>query len=183
MIHQSGYVIISDVFKLPTEKGWWEMLKDDVEKLRGTNNCVPIFNGSKKNDFSRCQFRVSPPTSALTHTLCIYTHSHTTYTHRFEVSKKFKGCGPAKKSDPIVLARVETFLNKWFQQMAEQVRRLGLLAPPRTKGEDKLIVSFPPCKMQKLHWDFDPDVVQGLIQAKKYEGIPISTIASFSPNG
>ena len=49
--------------------------------------------------------------------------------------------------------------------------------------EDKLIVSFPPCKMQKLHWDFDPDVVQGLIQAKKYEGIPISTIASFSPNG
>ena len=117
------------------------------------------------------------------HILYIYVHSHTTYTHRFEVSKKFKGCGPAKKSDPIVLARVETFLNKWFQQMAEQVRRLGLLAPPRTKGEDKLIVSFPPCKMQKLHWDFDPDVVQGLIQAKKYEGIPISTIASFSPNG
>ena len=120
--------------------------------------------------------------------ICIYTYTciyilYHTYTHRFDRAAKFKGCSHAKKSDPAVLARVERFLKKWFQQMEEQVRRLGLLVPPRTRGEDKLLVSFPPCSIQKLHWDFEPETVQRLIQTKKYEGIPISTIASFSPKG
>ena len=37
--------------------------------------------------------------------------------------------------------------------MDNQIRRLDLLKTPRTRGEDKLLVSFPPCKPQKLHWD------------------------------
>ena len=67
--------------------------------------------------------------------------------------------------------------------MQHQVQRLGLLQPPRTRGEDKLLIAYPPCARQKNHWDFDPDIVHKLIENKQFEGIPISCICSFTPKG
>ena len=113
-----------------------------------------------------------------------HTHRHThLYPNRFDVKKKYPGYQPTKKSDPETLQRVQRVTNQWFRLMGNQIRRLDLLKSPRTRGEDKLLVSFPPCKPQKLHWDFDPDTVQKLIREDKFEGIPISTICSFSPQG
>ena len=110
------------------------------------------------------------------------SHTHT-HLHRFDASKKFPGVGPRPPSDPEVLSRVEGFTDKWFRQMEHQLEKLGLLNSPRKKSDNKVLVGFPPCAAQKLHWDFDPDVVQTLIKEEKFEGIPISTICSFSPQG
>lgn len=102
---------------------------------------------------------------------------------RFKSSVKYPGTHQKRPSDPVVLARVGNFTKRWFQQMEHQISRLGLLVPPRTRGEFKLLVSYPGCEPQKLHWDFNPDTVTKLIGEKKYHGVPVSVIGSFTPTG
>ena len=76
----------------------------------------------------------------------------------FDVGKKYPGVKYKKKSDPAALRRVRNYTKPWFDSMQHQVARLGLLQSPRTRGEDKVLISYPPCMGQKLHWDFDPEI-------------------------
>ena len=162
VVHQQGYVIISDVVKPPKDDGWWRDMVKDLNTLFNTNNNVSIFNGmGKKNDNHRSQILFS----------------------EFDVTKKYPGTGSKKRSDPETLQRVKRFVDPWFAAMEHQIRSLGLLVPPRTRGENKLLVGYPPCDQQKLHWDFDPDIVSKLIENKNSTGIPISCICSFTPTG
>ena len=161
VVQQEGFVIISDVLSMPSDNGWWETIGKDLKKLYNTNNNVTIFNGRHKNDNQRTQMVFS----------------------EFDITKKYPGVGRRKRSDPEALKRVETFTEEWFQQMEHQVKRLGLLTSPRTRGENKILVSYPPCERQKIHWDFKPSIVSDLIDAEKFEGVPISCICSFTPTG
>ena len=101
----------------------------------------------------------------------------------FDVGKKYPGVKYKKKSDPAALRRVRNYTKPWFDSMQHQVERLGLLQSPRTRGEDKVLISYPPCMGQKLHWDFDPEIVHKLIERGKFEGVPISCLCSFTPTG
>ena len=56
----------------------------------------------------------------------------------FDVSKKYPGVKYKKKSDPATLRRVKNFTKPWFESMQYQVERL---LPPRTRGEDKILIS------------------------------------------
>ena len=137
------------------------MIKD-LNALYDTNNCVMIFNGmGKRNDGKRTQI--------------LFT--------KFDVSKKYPGTPRKKPSDVTTLQRVGHFVRPWFIAMRYHIQRLCLLMIPRTRGECKLLVAYPPCTQQKYHWDFDPETVQSLIQNKQFEGVPLSCICSFTPTG
>ena len=54
IVHQEGYVTISDVLIPPKDDGWWPDMVKDLNTLFNTNNNVTIFNGTgKSNDNHR----------------------------------------------------------------------------------------------------------------------------------
>ena len=183
VINQSGYVIMSCGIVEPSKNNseWFKDMVSDVTSLHGTNNSVNIFNGTKSvNDFKREQILFSKWVT-LTPTLSLM--SSCPHSLRFDITKRYPGQTPKPPSDPEILGRLEKFVRPWFLQMEHQLTRLGLLHPPRTRAEFKLLVAHKGCAAQKLHWDFNPDVVQSLIVKKQFEGVPVSCLCSFTPAG
>ena len=165
VVHQSGYVIIPELFMQPeiyVGENWWTNLCMDLKILEGTNNYVPIFNQpGKTNDGLRSMLLFSD----------------------FKVAKRFPP-NPAKTaSPPEVMERVQNFLKPWFAKMLHKLHKLKLAEPPRCAREPLLLVSKPGCQKQRWHWDFNPAKVQALMAASKYEGVPLSCLCSFTPGG
>ena len=50
IVHQEGYVVISNVFSQPEGDGWWGDMIKDLNLLYKTNNNVIIFNGTDKSN-------------------------------------------------------------------------------------------------------------------------------------
>lgn len=150
----------AQVLTPPSDDEWFTLVVEDVVKLQGTNNFVPIFNTGAGHS-KRAMLLFSD----------------------FECSKRYKGIKQRPPSDAKYLARVKEFTEHWFDRMQQRVERLGLMQKPRQKMENTVLISAPGCRKQKIHFDFDATQVQALIKDARYEGIPLSVLCSFTPTG
>ena len=146
----------------PTDTDWFDQLVADVKSLRGTNNFVPIFNGRKK---TACKRRA----------MVLFSD--------FDAVARYPGTEALPASDPATLKRIKDYLMPWFDAMKRKLKALQLLAAPRHTREEVVLVSLAGCQKQALHWDYDPVLVQPLIEDKKYIGVPLSVLVSFTPRG
>ena len=166
VVEQSDYVIIDDVIVAPEvyeDENWWTNLCVDLKILYGTNNLVTIFNDEtgRNQDGRRSTLLFS----------------------NFKVETRFPPNKPKPDSPPEVMERVKNFLQPWYDAMLRKLKNLKLIEHPRYAREPILLVSQPGCKKQVWHWDFDPAKVQALMKEGKLEGVPLSCLCSFTPDG
>ena len=164
IIMRSGYVVIKNVIPLvPDQDEWFSDLKEDVLKLKGTNNMVPIFNGrGSRNDKKRHQLLFNP---------------------EFDARAVYPGMPRRPPSDPAVLGRVNAFLKGWWVYIRKKLEALKIITAYRKTGDPHLLMSLDGCKVQKMHWDYPAAKVQALIEDGKYEDVPVSVLTSFTPGG
>ena len=163
VLSQSGYVVLKSVIPKPSDDEWYKQLTADLKQLRGTTNYVEIFNNGigGKSDKKR--------------QMVVFTANGLKEFHSSTVGKR--------TSSPPVLKRILKTVRPWFLLVSKKIKALKLLESPRTKSDPVLLVSEANCAPQKMHWDFDPNTVQSLIQANKLEAVPVSVWSSFTPNG
>ena len=132
-------------------------------KLTDSRNFVTIFNGLKKTP---CKKR-----------------GMLMFGDEEQSHKKYANMRKKKAPNAEVLQRVKTFLAPWFASVKRKLTSLKLLHPPRRTSGVLMLVSRAGCRAQKRHWDYDPALVQPIIKAKKYIGVPLSVFVSFTPTG
>ena len=164
--HSSGYVVIDNVVAEPEDRDWYLDCVQDLVTLDKTNNMVRIVNnggsGSRKKDDRK---------------------RHMLMFSSFKCEEKFRGARPAPPSDPATLDRMNKFFKPMFAKMEAKLRSLHLVQAPRKLGEPKILISKPGCAAQRMHYDFDPYVVNQLRDSNQLIGVPISALCSFTPGG
>ena len=153
---QQGYVIMQSGIPAPTDAGWFQALKEDVEALFGSRHYVSLVNRQRKKTSKRGMLL-------------------------FEGEDTYQGTRTKSKM-PQKLQKVKKTVAKWLDKIPTVFKQLGLVDKPRSVLPGCLIcVGEEGCGVQDFHTDFCPRNVRDMANNK--EALPMSLIGSLTPTG
>lgn len=153
---QQGYVIMQSGIPAPTDAGWFQALKEDVEALFGSRHYVALVNSQGKKTSKRGMLL-------------------------FEGEDTYQGTRTKSKM-PQKLQKVKKTVAKWLDKIPTVFEQLGLVDEPRSVLPGCLIcVGEEGCGVQDFHTDFCPRNVRDMANNK--EALPMSLIGSLTPTG